>query len=229
MKNMTIRGALILAATCGLAGCGGDDAANNGASPSEMDDLSAVTDTPAPYRITSDQSMGHREFAGEDHEAHALEVAFSNGTSESVISARPIESYVPSVRTAATRLIDRGTNAVRTATINARGDGFSFTGPDGAPVEVRVDAARNEILVNGRVAPGATLEQRLRNASQMFAATRVVQRTSTGQLSTLDQQLMTAPESSVPPSSRGAVWRGIKKVGSWILRNVIVPRLNPAT
>lgn len=228
MKTMNLCGPLFLVAACGLAGCG-DDGSNpaNGDDSFELSGLLTVDDTPAPYRITGDTMTGLRELEGDASEGHDLEVTFTNGTREAVSNARPLESYRPNIRTGSTRVIDRGTNAVRTATVNARGDALELRGPEGS-AELRVDPATNAIYVNGRAAAGSTPAERLRNATRMFAELRVVQRSSGGQLAVLDNRLLSAPDMSTAPNARGAVWRGIKKVGSWVLRNVILPRLNPA-
>lgn len=226
MKKTNLCTSLFFVAVCGLTGCGTD-----GANPADgdllgMDSLLAVEDTPAPYRITRDTMTGRRELDGEAHEAHDVEVTFINATRETVNNARPLESYRPSIRTGSTRTIDRGTNAVRTATINAIGDTVDLRGPEGTAT-LRVDPSTNAIYVNGRAAAGSTPAERLRNATRMFAELRVVQSTSSGQLAVLDSRLLSAPDAATAPTARGAVWRGIKKAGSWVLRNVILPRFNP--
>lgn len=162
---------LLLAAACGLASCGGNDSdPAGGGTPLSLGDLLSVQDPHAPYRINRDAMTGAREFDG-----------------EAAGFARPLESFPPSIRTGAMRVIDWDTNAMRTATVDALGDTIEPPGPEGS-VPLHVDPSTSAIYVNVHAA-ASTPAERLRNATRTFAELRVVQSISAGQLAVLDEQL----------------------------------------
>lgn len=211
---------LMLVVIFAVSGCNSGDSASSVDGPGSP--TAGITLPPAPYRILSETMQSRTESVdGEAQFRGSSMIQFDNGSMENVQLARPQESLRAGVRSGAITTYGRN-GAMHVSTISDREDTLQVRGPEGS-VSLRLGPDGETLFLNGRVVPGANLQERMTNARNALMSSSVVQAMSNGEVARVDHELARAPE----VDARGRVWKGIKKVGGWVWRNVLRPRLVP--